>query len=68
MATVSIEIAQKIIAQDGYYSDDPRVLAVITYDNAWGYKSWAICYSASEIARYAPSEFVRNLETIWSAK
>lgn len=69
MATVNEDIARQIIAQDGYYSDDPRVMQVVTYDNAFGGKSWAILY-AQDVAvdRYAPSEYVRNPQVIWRAK
>lgn len=69
MATVSEEIARIIIDNDGYYSDDPRVMQVVKYDNAFGGKSWAILYAQDvEIDRYAPTEWVRNPQVVWSAE
>jgi len=68
MATVDKVIADKIIAQNGYYADDPRVQQVVEYDNAFGGKSWAILYAQDvAIDRYAPSEYVRNPKIIWQA-
>jgi hypothetical protein len=68
MATVDQALAEQIIAADGYYSDDPRVMQVVTYDNAFGGKSWAILYQRDVgIDRYAPSEYVRNPQVIWRA-
>lgn len=67
MATVSEDLAKQIIANDGYYSDDPRVMAVISYDNAFGGKSWAVLYEQDVLSdRYAPSAFVRNPKVEWS--
>lgn len=37
MATISKQLAEKIIANDGYYSDDPRVMQVVRYDNFEGF-------------------------------
>lgn len=67
MATVSESIARQIIENDGYYADDPRVMQVISYDNAFGGKSWAILY-AQDVAtdRYAPSEYIRNPKVEWT--
>jgi len=68
MATVNEAIAKQIIAANGYYSDDPRVMQVVKYNNAFGGESWAILYEQDvAINRYAPSEYVRNPEIIWSA-
>jgi hypothetical protein len=68
MATVNKNLADQIIAANGYYSDDPRVMQVVEYDNAFGSKSWAILYAQDvAIDRYAPSEYVRNPKVIWSA-
>lgn len=69
MATVSKELAEQIIAQDGYYEDDPRVQQVVKYLNAFGGESWAILY-ARDVAgnRYAPSEYVRSPQIVWKAQ
>lgn len=70
MATVSESLAREIIENDGYYSDDPRVLQVVSYDNAFnGERTWAILYLYDvENDRYAPSEYVRNPRIEWEAK
>lgn len=68
MATVSEEIARTIIDNDGYYSDDPRVMQVVKYSNAFGGESWAILYEQDvAIDRYAESPYVRNPKVVWSA-
>lgn len=69
MATVSKELADQIIASDGYYSTDPRVMQVVKYDNAFGGTCYAILYQQDvDIDRYAPSPYVRNPKVIWEAK
>ena len=69
MATISKELAEKIIANDGYYSDDPRVMQVVRYDNFEGLPAYAILYDQDVRAdRYRPSPYVNNPEIIWRAK
>ena len=69
MATVDKALAEQIIAQDGYYADDPRVMQVVKYENAFGGYSWAILYALDvAINRYAASDYVRNPQVMWSAK
>jgi len=69
MSTVSEAIATQIIAQNGHYCDDPRVMQVITYDNAYGGKSWAILYERHVAQNsYAPSHYIRNPKIIWRAQ
>lgn len=67
MATISKDLADKIIANDGYYADDPRVMRIVEYDNAFGGKGYGIEY-AFELGRYSASAFVRNPKVIWEAK
>lgn len=68
MATVNQQIAEEIIAKDGYYSDDPRVQQVIKYDNMFGGTSWAILYKEDVASnRYAESASVRNPQILWQA-
>lgn len=67
MATVSKELAEQIIAADGYYATDPRVMQVVKYDNAFGGESWAILYEQDvAINRYAETAYVRNPQIVWS--
>ena len=66
MATVSKDLADKIKAENGYYSDDPRVHRIVEYDNQWGGVGYGIEYG-HEIGRYAESDFVRNPRVYWQA-
>lgn len=66
MATVSKHRADKLIALDGYYADNPRVLRIVEYDNAWGGVGYGLEY-AYNLGRYSPSEFVRNPRIYWEA-
>lgn len=68
MPTVNEQIAREVIAGDGWYPGDHlRVVRVVSYDNAWGGRSWAIEYEKDR-GRYAPSEFVRNPRVEWEVK
>ena len=68
MATVSKDLAEQIIKQNGYYEDDPRVMQVVKYSNNWGGESWAVLYEKDVVTnRYAASEYVRNPQIIWNA-
>lgn len=51
MTTVDKALADQIIQQDGYYADDPRVVGIIEYDNAWGGKGYKLIYKGVEPAR-----------------
>lgn len=69
MATINEKMAREIIEADGYYADDPRVMQVVKYENAFGGESWAILYEADvAVDRYQESEFVRNPVVVWAAK
>lgn len=69
MATINERLAREIIEADGYYADDPRVMQVVKYENAFGGESWAILYAADvAVDRYQESEFVRNPVVVWAAK
>ncbi len=69
MATVDKAIALEIIANDGYYGEDPRVQQVVIYQNAFGGESFAILYQRDvDIDRYAETEYVRNPQIMWEAK
>ena len=66
MSTVTKEIAEIIIRQKGYYSDDERVLKVIKYENKWRGESYALLYARDVAAnRYAASEYIINPQVIW---
>lgn len=67
MATVGKDAADGLVASDGYYSDDPRVMRIIEYTNMAGVLAYGIEYG-HEIGRYAESEFVRSPRVYWEAK
>lgn len=68
MSTISEAIALEIIAGNGQYKDDPPVVKVVTYDNQWGGKSWAIVYPGQDPMRYERSPACSNVQTIWPVK
>lgn len=67
MATVSKALADRLVAQDGYYADDPRVMRIVEYTNMAGTPAYGIEYK-HEIGRYAESVYVRNPRVYWEAK
>lgn len=66
MATVGKTLADKIVAANGYYSDDPRVARIVEYTNHWGKQAFGIEYDG-EIGKYSPSEYVNNPKVYWQA-
>ena len=67
MSTISREIAEQIAADDGYFMDDPRVLKVVKYENAWGGESWAIVYPHQNPMMYEESHACKNVTVLWEA-
>ena len=68
MPTVSKKLADEIVARNGYYADDPRVLRIVEYTNAFGSGlSYGLEY-AGHVGMYAESDFVRYPKVYWSAK
>lgn len=69
MATVSKEIAEKIVANEGHYLDDQQVKQVVRYTNMAGEDAYAILYAHDvRNMRYAPSPYVRDPIVIWRAR
>jgi len=66
MATVSKDLADQLVAQNGHYSDDPRVMRIVEYTNFAGGQAYGIEY-ANEIGRYGASEYVINPKVYWEA-
>lgn len=66
MATVSKELAHELASNDGYYSDDPRVMRIIQYTNAWGGEAYGIEYEG-QVGKYRASEYVIDPKLYWSA-
>lgn len=70
MPTVTKATADKLVAQDGYYGDDPRVYRIVEYDNAFGGVSYGVEYLSPVLilGQYTESEYVRNPRVYWEAK
>ena len=69
MATVDKKLAEEIIANNGHYGDDERVMQVVKYQNRHGGESYAVLYKRDvAIDRYEASEYVINPQVIWSAQ
>lgn len=67
MATVSKALADNLVASDGYYKDDPRVVRIVEYTNMAGALAYGIEYSF-ERGRYYASAYVNNPRTYWEAE
>ena len=68
MSTINKAYADIIKSQDGYYADDPRVLRITEYENAFnGALAYGVEYR-KPFGRYAASEFVINPRIYWEAK
>jgi hypothetical protein len=67
MATVGKELADRLVASDGYYSDDPRVMRIVEYTNMAGQLAYGVEYG-HQLGKYAESEFVRSPRVYWEAK
>lgn len=71
MATISTwAIVEELIKMGGKYYDDPQVIKVVEYENAWGDKCWGLVYIGDpDPDRYErPSAFIRNPKVIWTLK
>jgi hypothetical protein len=69
MATInSIEMVEDIIANNGYYEGDPRVVRIVRYNNQFnGAKAYGLIYAGDDPDRYHKSPACINPETIWDA-
>jgi hypothetical protein len=69
MATVdSKHIVDEIIAGDGYYLDDPRVVKIVQYTTKWGGTAYGLIYKGIRLNYYDASEFIINPVVIFEAK
>lgn len=66
MATVNKRLADELKDNDGYYSDDPRVMRIVEYTNMAGHLAYGIEYG-HEVGKYAESEFVIKPSVYWEA-
>jgi hypothetical protein len=63
MATVSKEIADKIIA--GGYPDDTPAVKIVKYTNMEGADAYGVIYAHESLDKYRESVFVRGPVTYW---
>lgn len=71
MATISdFAIIQKMIDDNGYSEDDPRVYKIVKYTNSWGGVSYGVTWEGHEdLDRYEEeTEYVINPEVIWTSE
>lgn len=69
MATIdSKKAVDKLIANNGYYEDDERVIKIVQYENNWGGISYGLIYQSESLDRYNPSPFIHNPKVLFEAK
>ena len=66
MPTISKELADRIVANNGYYANDPRVMRIVEYTNAWGKLAYGIEYEWG-VGKYHESQYVINPRVYWEA-
>jgi len=66
MATVSKELADTLVRNNGRYADDPRVSRIIEYTNAWGKLAYGLEYPG-QVGKYSQSQYVINPRVYWEA-
>lgn len=71
MATITNKnIVDDIIAGDGYYEGDPRVVKIVEYENQWNHApAWGVVYEIDrDKDRYEHGEACLNPRVIWEAR
>lgn len=59
-------IIDELIANDGHYEDDPRVVKIVEYENFEGRTCWGVVYPGEDPNRYErPTAYVQNPRVIW---
>ena len=66
MATVSKDLADKIVTGDGYYLDDPRVVRIVEYTDMGGKQAYGIEYE-HQLGKYAESVYIGQPKVYWEA-
>lgn len=67
MGTVSKNLADVIKANDGYYSDDPRVVRIVEYTDMGGKQAFGLEYER-DLGKYSESAFIRNPKVFFQIK
>lgn len=66
MATVnSRDLINQIIKNNGRYGDDPIVVKIVQYTNAWGGTAYGVIHQGESLDMYAPTDYVLNPTTLW---
>lgn len=68
MSTVNKEIADIVIAGNGFYPGDfhlPPVVRIVTYTNNWGGKDYALIYQGEPLTRYHDSPACHDVDIVW---
>lgn len=73
MASVDKKFADNLKAHAGYYNgdddnthvDNPRVILITEYDNAFGGVGYGLQFENERENRYTESEFVQNPRVYW---
>lgn len=72
MSTIDdAKLIRELIANDGHYSDDPRVAQIVEYTNRYGKVTWGVTWSnelPDRQVRYEKATiYVINPRVIWKA-
>jgi hypothetical protein len=65
------ELIDTIIAQNGYFEDDPRVYQIVEYRNAYGNIAWGVTWINETMDRreryLKETYYVRRPKLIWKS-
>jgi hypothetical protein len=75
MTTVSQKFADNIVQHNGFYDgneedpigDNPRVVKIIEYINAWGGKGYGLVFEGKK-NKYVSSEYILTPRVYWEYK
>lgn len=65
MSTIDKKLADELITRDGRYMNDPQIMRIVKYTNAWGGEAYGMEYEQS-LGRYADSEFINKPSVYWA--
>ena len=68
MSTINLSLAQQLIKSNGHFKDDPQVVKIVRYDNAFGDVSYAAIYIHQEYNLYEESPACHNVKVLWELK
>lgn len=60
------EIIDEIVANNGYFEGDPRVIAIVQYENDFGNKiTYGVCYTSQQVSNYFNSPYCHHPKLYW---